>query len=212
MGRTQHRFAFYEGPRVRFGCRLKMRVCRAPLPGGGTCARRTHRPPFCNIHTASELGVTVAPSGVELGDGLFACRVGGFDTGNPVAPLYGEEIDRDELHQRYGPLGSRVAPHVVDRGTSIIDGAALRGVGFFAATALGPPDEQGFVPSDPDRCNAELRYLPLTERGATTDEDRLLPWLVARRFIVPGEEIVADRGGNWVVLANPDNPFTYTTF
>ena len=212
MPRRTNKFGFTEGARTRFSCRLSCVQCAATIDGNRRCQARICRyVPYCKRHCQSVLGVCVRPSSVRLGDGLYACQSDGFRPGDPIAPLTGDRKNIPQILREYGPYGTALSPYVVqhDDGT-FTDGACRRGVGFYSATVLRKDRSTGFHISDTNRCNAEVKTMYLSSTGKQTR----LPysWIVAKRYIVPGDEIITDYGPHYNVKLSPSNPFLHTTY
>ena len=194
---------------------------------GTRCGRHTVRHPFCRQHTKKKLGVDMRPSAIH-GCGLFALRTFERGdviipyTGDPT-----NRTHMFRTQGRNGsPYGVTLAGgHWVDaaclRGLGAYINSPTRGqtanINMMQAKFDLPTDERLFGPKDR---HTELRTLTVpnrhrrpkvTNRLYTDKGWRRIPadlvstmhgdshmWLVAKRRIVRGEELLLNYGNGWV--------------
>jgi hypothetical protein len=163
--------------------------------------------PYCAAHTRVIYGISVQPSVVEPGDGLFVVAAEGLPPGYPICPFVSETVSERTLRKRYGTDGT--GPLVI-RGAdgTLWDGALVRGIAFHARSIFrAVPSKAGRLVPDSALSNAVLDFLYLDDDKKPSRAAQ--PWLVSRLPIPCGVEIVVDFG-HYYQIAVPGKA-VYTT-
>lgn len=181
---------------VQFQAPMKRKRCMGYTSAGCRCRRRISLSyPFCWQHTKShqKLAIQVSKAlqlaGVKGQKGLYAHNpdIGDapvFRRGQNIVRYHGEVMHDDDLEKRYqyegSPHGVVMSPYAMELDDEwSVDAALLRGVAAYANSPVGT----GLKP------NARLEV----------DESKWPPtaWLVARKHIYHGDEILTSYGRNY---------------
>ena len=175
------------GPKTFTGTLRGARCCASVDRSGrrGRCRRIVYiGRPYCSQHARSFLGLRIGPSAIPgAGMGLFAHRPSSssssssepvFQRRQRIAPYLGEVITTRNLAKRYGTY---TAPYALEACEGVcLDAALIRSLGSIANGSN----------STSVASNAYFS-------GGQMDDD-VESFLVARRDIMHGEEIIADYG------------------